>query len=134
MITIYCDGGARGNPGPAASAFVVYENSKEIYKASKYLGSTTNNVAEYNAVILALTYLSENELKDGVVLILDSELVTKQMNGLYKVKNENLKNLFLKARQLEKNISTTITYKWSERANNKIADALVNKELDAHKR
>lgn len=131
-LKIFCDGGARGNPGPAASAFAAYKNGKQVHKGSKYIGKTTNNVAEYSAVIMALEWLHEEDLKgiDTVSFVLDSELVTKQLNGLYKIKNEKLRQLVTMAKELERKIETRITYTWSPRSKNKIADSLVNKELD----
>lgn len=134
-IKVFCDGGARGNPGPAASAFVVYKNGKQLYKNSKFLGETTNNIAEYNAVTMALEWLSKQKLGgvDTVSFVLDSELVTKQLNGLYKIKNENLRKLITKAKGLERKIKSRVTYTWSPRSKNKIADSLVNKELDENR-
>lgn len=132
-LKIYCDGGARGNPGPAAAAFVVEKDGKVIFKNSKYLGQTTNNIAEYNAVILALTWLRQNPelFPDQVAsFFLDSELVAKQLSGLYKIKNENLRNLFFTVRSLEKKIDKKISYTSVSRAKNKLADFLVNKTLD----
>ncbi|MGB6838726.1 MAG: ribonuclease HI family protein [Microgenomates group bacterium] len=132
-ISIYCDGGARGNPGPSAGAFVVVSNGKVLHKQAKYLGHATNNVAEYEAVILALTWLSEKgrfSVRQSVIVNLDSELVTKQMSGLYKIKNSKLKTLFLTAKKLESQLPFKIFYKWSPRSKNRLADFLVNKELD----
>jgi ribonuclease HI len=131
-LKVFCDGGARGNPGPAASAFVVYKQGKQIHKGSKYLGESTNNVSEYTAVVLALEWLSKNTSEDTetISFVLDSELVTKQLNGLYKIKNERLRDLAIKAKSLEKKIASRITYTWSPRSKNKIADSLVNEELD----
>lgn len=134
-LNIYCDGGARGNPGPAASAFVAIDNNKVIHKQSKYLGEATNNVAEYGSVLLALTWLANN-YKDRsdvkLVINLDSELVTKQMSGQYKVKNEKLKSMFIKGKSLESKLSSKVTYHWAPRDKNRLADFLVNKELDKH--
>lgn len=131
-LKIFCDGGARGNPGPAASAFVVYKDGKQFHKASKFIGKTTNNVAEYSAVIMALEWLTEEDTKeiDTTSFVLDSELVTKQLNGLYKIKNEKLRQLVIMAKDLEKKINGRVTYTWSPRSKNKVADSLVNKELD----
>jgi len=131
-LSMYCDGGARGNPGPAASAFVVIKGGKVIHKGSKYLGKATNNVAEYESVLLALEWLNKErrQIEEGIVINLDSELVTNQMSGQYKVKNPKLKELFLKAKKLESKLSSKISYKWSPRSNNRLADYLVNKELD----
>jgi ribonuclease HI len=134
-IFIYCDGGARGNPGPAASAFVAIQDGKVIHKASKYLGKATNNIAEYGSVLLALSWLFKNykaasNLK--VIVNLDSELVTKQMSGLYKVKNTKLKEMYVKGKGIESMLSTKVLYKWTPRDKNRLADFLVNKELDKH--
>ncbi|MBI2103808.1 ribonuclease HI family protein [Candidatus Woesebacteria bacterium] len=133
MLTIYCDGGARGNPGPAAAAYVVYEDGKVIHKFSKFLGKTTNNVAEYNALILALNFVLRIKPNSEVKIILDSQLVANQMKGGYKVKNKNLQKFFLTAKNLEKQINQKIIYQWSARVNNKLADELVNAELDEAK-
>jgi ribonuclease HI len=133
-IIIHTDGGSRGNPGPAACAFVAEENGLEIFKSSKYLGNTTNNVAEYRAVILALEWLVDKSslTVSGslVTFFLDSELVVKQINGLYKVKDENLRNLFFEALTLMKKFKGSINFKHIPREKNKIADLLVNQELD----
>jgi ribonuclease HI len=132
-IFIYCDGGARGNPGPAASAFVAIQDGKVIHKKSKYLGKATNNVAEYGSVLLALSWLYKNykeALDLKIVINLDSELVTKQMSGLYKVKNTKLKEMHTKGKNIESKLSSTISYKWTPRDKNRLADFLVNKELD----
>ena len=92
-ILVYCDGGSRGNPGKSASAFVVEESGKIIYSSAKYLGIATNNYAEYGAVLSAINWLRENKTSQTkeIIFILDSELVVKQINGLYKVKNTKLK-------------------------------------------
>lgn len=130
-LTIYCDGGARGNPGPAASAFAAVKDGRIIFEDSKYLGKSTNNVAEYNAVIMALDWLRKNkESLETILFILDSELVTKQVNGKYKIKSPTLIPLVTKAKDLEKKISAKIFYRWLPRTKNKIADRLVNEELD----
>lgn len=134
FLKIYCDGGARGNPGPAAAAFVAEEDGKVIYKGTKFLGTTTNNVAEYSAVILALVWLLKNSSiqhpASGIQIILDSELVAKQLSGKFKIKNSNLKKLFEDAKSLEKKIQVKITFSTVERSKNKLADFLVNKTLD----
>lgn len=133
MTIIYCDGGSRGNPGPAASAFVVTEDEKVIYKGSRFLGKETNNVAEYTAVLIALDWLiSENFTKD-VVFNLDSQLIERQINGLYKVKNDKLKTLYTEVQTKIKTIPAKIKFLWNYRTGNTLADALVNEELDKHK-
>ncbi|MEJ2347656.1 MAG: ribonuclease HI family protein [Patescibacteria group bacterium] len=132
-ISIYCDGGARGNPGPAASAFIVVKKGRVVHKGSKYLGETTNNVAEYQSALMALDWLDKRgngDLEEGIVVNLDSELVTNQMSGKYKVKNQRLKGLFLKAKSIESRLPFKVFYKWSPRSNNRLADYLVNEELD----
>jgi len=131
-LKIYCDGGARGNPGPAAAAFIVEKNSRVIYKGAKFLGKTTNNVAEYNATIIATRWILENlkEFSGQITFYLDSELVAKQLSGKFRVKNENLRNLFFTIKTLEKQISAKVNYLSVPREKNKIADFLVNKILD----
>lgn len=132
-LKIFCDGGARGNPGPSAGAFVVLEGTRVIYKKSAYLGVGTNNLAEYKALILALFWLVKN-FKSAVLektdFYLDSELVVRQLNGDFKVKHKNLKLIFLKAKSLEKEFGGTINYNYVSRTKNRLADFLVNKELD----
>jgi ribonuclease HI len=131
QIIIHTDGGSRGNPGPAACAFVAEKDGKEIFRSSKYLGNTTNNFAEYNGVILALKWLSENEIKNTPVLFcLDSELVVKQINAIYKVKDESLRNLFFEVLSLTKKFGNDLVFKHVPRGKNKTADLLVNIELD----
>jgi ribonuclease HI len=130
-LVIHTDGGSRGNPGPAACAFVAEENGKEIFKSSKYLGETTNNFAEYKGVILALKWLNENKIKNTpVVFFLDSELVVKQINAVYKVKDENLRNLFFEVLSLIKKFGESFVFKHVPREKNLVADLLVNVELD----
>lgn len=133
-LIINCDGGSRGNPGPAASAFVATKNHKLIYCASKYLGKVTNNVAEYSAVIMALEWLLSSPLVTNdyslITFILDSELIVRQINGVYKVKDIKLKKLHAHVTQLIKKIDKKITFQNVLREKNKIADSLVNEELD----
>src|ERR1700722_16184252 len=96
QFTIFADGGARGNPGPAGSGAVVYnELNERIADISEFLGHTTNNVAEYTAIVRGLEaladYLSVGSAKlSDVIVKMDSELVVKQMKGEYKIKHPNL--------------------------------------------
>jgi ribonuclease HI len=133
-LVIYTDGGSRGNPGPSACAFVAEEKGKEVSKSSKYLGRQTNNYAEYQGVILALTWLNSEPAVSGrqseITFLLDSELVVKQINAIYKVKDENLRNLFFEVLSLIKKYGGNIIFKNIPREKNKIADLLVNTELD----
>jgi ribonuclease HI len=92
MITVHCDGASKGNPGPASCGFVILNDGNIIAKDSIPLGNTTNNVAEYYGVIHALDKLIEMGIKE-FRLIADSQLVINQLNGIYKVKNENMKKL-----------------------------------------
>ena len=131
-LEIYCDGGARGNPGPAASAFIAKSNKGEvIYQEKKFIGRATNNVAEYSGVLMALTWLSNQNL--SAVIFLDSELVGRQLRGEYKIKNKNLLDYVLKIKDLEKRMAGKIVYKNIPRSLNHEADLLVNKALDAEK-
>ena len=134
-LTIYCDGGARGNPGPAAAAFVVLLNGKIIYKNAFYLGKSTNNVAEYNAVILALKWILKiSNIKyqvSSITFVLDSELIAKQITGVYKTKNNNLIKLLSKVRFLQEKIKKNINYLHVAREKNRLADFLVNQKLDS---
>lgn len=127
--TLYTDGGSRGNPGPSAAGIVLCNSKEEIVKkGGKYLGIGTNNEAEYQALILGL----RTAIKEGVgylVCILDSELIVKQLKGLYKVKSENLQKFFANIKTLEKNFAF-IEYKHVNREKNKEADAMVNMALD----
>lgn len=130
MVKVFCDGGARGNPGPAASAFVVEVSGKVVYTESKFLGKATNNAAEYGAVIAALSWLQKNFPNAEIEITLDSKLVASQMSGVFKIKNENLRNFFFAAKELEKKIDGKVVYKTVRRDQNKLADFLVNRELD----
>jgi ribonuclease HI len=133
---IHTDGGARGNPGPAAIGIVIEftQNSPDVaenknLKIGKYLGETTNNFAEYTALFEALT--KAHELKASQVeCYLDSELVVKQLNGQYKVKDQNLQILWQKIKDLSKKFSQ-ISFKHVPRAMNKEADKIVNEVLDS---
>jgi ribonuclease HI len=132
-IIIHTDGGARGNPGPAACAFVVEDGEKILHKDSKNLGINTNNFAEYSAVVLALEWLVNNKQKlagRNVYFYSDSELIVKQINGQYKIKNEILKLLNATVVKLRKQSGLNILFKNILRHENKIADQLVNDELD----
>ena len=132
-IIIHTDGGSRGNPGPAASAFVVEKNSEVVFKGAKYLGKVTNNFAEYTGVVIALQWLLENldlQIGESITFVLDSELVVRQLNGLYKVKDANLQKLFVEVKELINKTGKKTIFKNVPREQNKLADQLVNEELD----
>ena len=130
-VLSYSDGGARGNPGPAAiGIFICDEKGEALFEQGEAIGDATNNVAEYQAVIKAL----QIALDFGVHEILhhmDSELVTKQLTGEYRLKAEHLKPLFMKVKELEKKFKK-ITYQHvpREHACIKRADRMVNRALD----
>lgn len=125
MIKVFTDGGARGNPGPAACAFVVFDDAGNIrQKSGKYLGVATNNEAEYQGVIEALTALADSDLS----FFLDSKLVASQLSGLWKVKEPRIRELVAKIRILE--AGRNITYSHIPREENYQADLLVNETLD----
>lgn len=126
---LYTDGGARGNPGPAAIGIVLKKGDDVLVQKAKYIGKATNNQAEYEALILGLHESLEHtkELK----CLLDSELVVRQLNGEYRVKDEKLKPLYEKIKKLEDDFEK-VTFHHIPREKNKLADLLLNKELDKH--
>lgn len=129
-LKIYCDGGARGNPGPAAAG-VIIKSTKKIVKFKKYLGERTNNQAEYEAILLALEKIEkEFPQAKNLEFFLDSELVAKQLRGEYKIKNESLgkKLISIKNHVLIRGIK--VAYKHIPREENKEADKLVNEAID----
>jgi len=136
QVRIYTDGGARGNPGPAGSGAVIkslHEDGSEketVAELKKFLGHATNNIAEYEAVILGLTKAKELGVEQ-VELIMDSELVVKQLKGEYRVKNPDLAKKFLEVHNL---ILSFKNFKVRHvlREKNKEADALVNAVIDEH--
>ena len=129
MIEIFCDGGARGNPGPAAYGFVVKDEGAIVKEGNGYIGVATNNVAEYTAIIEALKLLSDHKKGEDLQFFLDSLLAASQLNGIYKVKNAKIRELLVKIRELENQFSK-ITYQHVPRDQNKEADKQVNLALD----
>lgn len=130
-LFIYADGGARGNPGPAGAGSVVLDQDGTVLaEVAHFLGHATNNVAEYTALIDGLT--AALPFIDGrtVEVRMDSELVIKQLKGIYKVKHPNLKPLFEEAKALIAEHFGTISYLHVPREKNKLADALANKAMD----
>lgn len=127
-LKIFTDGGSRGNPGPAACAYVVYNKAGVLQdKCGKYLGITTNNEAEYQGVIFALESLV-TRTQNLVTFYLDSLLVVQQLNGRWKIKEPRLRELILKVKELEGQM--TIRYAYVPREQNAEADLLVNETLD----
>lgn len=133
-LTIHTDGGSRGNPGPSACAFVAEEGDKILFKENKFLGNQTNNYAEYQGVILALNWLGSQKLITNryllITFFLDSELIVRQLTGVYKVKDENLKKLHQEVTDIIAKTGMDIVFKNIPREQNKIADLLVNESLD----
>lgn len=135
LISIYTDGGSRGNPGEAAlGTYIEDETGNELASIGKTLGIATNNVAEYSAIIEGLSWVLLNESRmpnlARVNFFMDSNLAASQLNGLFKVKNPGIRELVFKARQLESMIKIPIYYKHIPREQNKKADRLVNMALD----
>ena len=123
------DGGARGNPGPAAFAYVLEADDGTVLAAhGETIGVATNNVAEYSGLIAGLEKAHELGVRD-VEVVSDSELMVKQMRGEYRVKNEALLELSLQAARLARAIGS-VTYTAVRREHNELADRLVNEALD----
>jgi len=129
---LFTDGGARGNPGPAAYGFVIEgEDGAELMREAATIGHATSNVAEYRALIAGLERASELGV-DEVDVVSDSELMVKQMRGEYKVKNPALRELSLRARDLAQRFAR-VDYSNVRREENELADRLVNEALDAER-
>lgn len=126
--TIFTDGGSRGNPGPAAYAYVIKRPGQPDIEEMAYLGQTTNNIAEYSGLVKALEHAKELGGKK-LLINSDSELMVKQLNGQYKVKNEGLRPLYLQAVDLRKQFDTVVI-KHIYRDQNSQADALCNEAMD----
>ena len=127
VLKIFCDGGARGNPGPAAIGFVVKDNQgRTLTKVGKYIGKTTNNVAEYQAVIEALKWVKKNFPPTQIHFFLDSQLLVNQLNGRWRVKDRKLQRLIILVKKLERNFPK-IFYHYIPRQKNKEADWLVKR-------
>jgi ribonuclease HI len=128
--TLFTDGGARGNPGPAAYGYVLEADDGTVLAAhGERIGVATNNVAEYRALIAGLEKALELGL-DEVGVVSDSELLVKQMTGEYRVKNEALRKLNSDAERVARRIGE-VSYRAVRREHNELADRLVNEALDA---
>lgn len=133
-LKVNCDGGARGNPGPAAAAFVVFdEQGNRIYQQGDFLGNATNNQAEYQAVLNAVTWLGKNYPDAFTRFFLDSQLVVNQLNGKFKIKNLQLKEIYQQIKQkiLQHQLKLG-DFSFVYRTENFSADSLVNQTLDKH--
>ncbi len=132
MFRIFSDGGSRGNPGPSAYAIVVTQNGETVHEHAEFLGVHTNNYAEYRGLIAGLTWAVQHGAQEAE-FVMYSQLVIRQMNGEYKVKSEDMKELFQDARTLASMIPK-VKFTNVRRSELLIprADALLNEEMDRH--
>jgi ribonuclease HI len=129
---MFADGGSRGNPGPAASGAVLFDEGGTVLReVGTYLGVATNNVAEWTGLVTGLEAALELGV-DDLAVRLDSELVVKQISGAYRVKHEGLIPLHAKAKALLRKFAR-VDVQHVRRKENAAADALVNQVLDAHR-
>jgi Ribonuclease HI len=117
MIEVYADGASRGNPGKAAAGFSVYKNGRKVYEDSRFVGIATNNQAEYMAMLFATE--KAKEFDNEVMFHSDSELLIKQLNGTYRIKNRRLKEIFLKIKDNERSF-LRVEYRNLPRENERI--------------
>jgi ribonuclease HI len=133
-ILIYTDGGARGNPGPAGIGFTI-AGAGQSKEKGEYIGETTNNQAEYQALIRALTTAKDmygDKLREmSIEVRMDSELVVRQLSGLYKVKDPGMKEQFAKVAKLRLEDCPHMIFTHVRREQNATADKLVNQAIDA---
>ena len=127
-LTIFTDGASRNNPGESGVGIYILRDGEPYAQVARYLGTTTNNIAEYTAAIIGLERAVQAGAK-RVNLFADSELMVKQLNGQYKVKNEGLKPLHAKAKELIARIGS-VAVQYIPREKNKEADALANRAID----
>lgn len=131
VYTIFSDGGSRGNPGPAAYGFVIYNTDGTVVcEGSEYIGVTTNNQAEYQGIVAALNAAQSLEGVENLVCKLDSQLVVRQINGVYRMKSEELKPWLHKVHELVAAVKVPVKFIDVPRAQNAYADRLVNQALD----
>jgi len=131
-LYVFTDGGAKGNPGPAAIGFLVKDSfGKILVKKSRSIGYATNNVAEYQAVVESLRWIITNVKEQPLIInfYLDSSLVVNQLRGNFKVKNKNLKNLVIEIKNLERKINGKVFYHYISREKNKQAHFLVHNAI-----
>jgi len=130
VLTIHTDGASRGNPGDAAFAYVIAREGQPPIEEADCLGQMTNNQAEYTALVHALEHALELGAHHRLLIHSDSELMVKQMNGEYRVKNEDLRDLYEEACELRDRFEGGVTIRHVRRAQNKRADQLCNEALD----
>lgn len=127
-VTIYTDGGARGNPGPAGTGVVIEQHGKIVETVGAYIGEATNNQAEYSALLAGLDRASRYTDTD-LRCVLDSELVVRQLNGEYRIRSEQLRKLADQANHLAQRFRS-VSYEHVRREGNVLADKLVNRAID----
>ncbi len=136
-LTVYTDGASRGNPGKSGAGALIFDERKQkATSLNKYLGISTNNEAEYKALIIALEYLAV--MQDGakireIIFFSDSQLLVNQMSGIYSVKSANILPLYLKAKKILKDLDVSSKFMHISRSLNKEADKLANLAIDSSK-
>ncbi|MGC8926219.1 MAG: ribonuclease HI family protein [Calditerrivibrio sp.] len=120
-LIIYTDGASSGNPGPSGCGFLIYRGSQLLYSDKIYIGFATNNVAEYNAILFAVRKAKEFHPKK-ILIKTDSELIARQFSGIYKVRDENLRKIYLEILEEVKGIEFNVEH--IRREQNKLADKL----------
>jgi ribonuclease HI len=133
LLTINTDGASRGNPGAAAYGYVIKRDGQLLVEEAGCLGEMTNNQAEYTALVRALEHALELGPDDRVVVHSDSELMVKQLNGEYRVKNEELRPLYEEAVELRRQFKQPVAIRHVRREQNKRADELCNEALDGQR-
>ncbi len=133
-FTIYTDGGSSNNPGKAASSFVIYKKEKILIQRVVLIGTASNNVAEYSALVFALEEMKKiknnlGEEIDKIFCYADSSLMVNQLNGLFKVKDGKLREFVFKIKVLEQEMGVPISYTYIPREKNVLADSLVKQVL-----
>jgi|SRR5581483_6279768 len=133
-LTIQTDGGSRGNPGPSALGVVIKDQDKKVvYQKGEYLGITTNNVAEYTALLHALSWVKDHvdtTTLSRIDVFADSQLLISQLNGIYKIKSPHIRDLLFNIRAAEQSLHCKVVYAHVRREQNKEADRMVNIALD----
>ncbi len=133
-VKVFTDGGSRGNPGESAIGVYIENEEGKLVGIGRRIGIQTNNVAEYSAIIEAFIWLIDNKSKIGedaqIDFYMDSQLAYSQLSGLYKVKNDKIREMIFEIRQKESDLGVDVKYQHVRREHNKKADYLVNLALD----
>ena len=133
-VSVFTDGGSRGNPGPSGFGVVIYDENKKVFaQISKFIGTATNNEAEYSALVEALSWLRDNATLHSITAVTfysDSQLLVRQMQGKYKVKAPNIRPLFEQAKTLLDSLNLAYQFNDIPREQNSLADELANQAMD----